>query len=80
MIPAKFQRLVFAFFMSLLMSCLMSGVITFINLGIVDNFIFIWFEAYWKAFIVAFPIIYIVAPLVHKLTAKLIIQENKDRK
>lgn len=80
MISAKYQRLVFAFFMSLLMSCLMSGVITFINLGLIDNFFAIWMEAYWKAFVIAFPIIYVVAPIVHKLTAKLVIQEYKEKK
>ncbi len=74
MIPAKYQRLVFAFLMSLFMSFLMSGVITFINLGIVDNFISLWFGAYWRAFVVAFPIIFVVAPFVQKLTAKLIKQ------
>lgn len=71
MIDPKYTRVVFAFLMSLFMSCLMSGVITFINLGIVDNFILIWLEAYWKAFLIAFPIIFVVAPFVQKLTKKL---------
>lgn len=72
MISAKYERVVFAFLMSLFMSFLMSGVITFINLGIVNNFIELWFQAYWRAFIVAFPIIFVVAPFVRKLTIKLI--------
>lgn len=72
MIPSKYERVVFAFLMSLFMSFLMSGVITFINLGMVDDFIKLWFDAYWRAFIVAFPIIFVVAPFVRKLTIKLI--------
>ena len=72
MISAKYTRVVFAFLMSLFMSCLMSGVITLINLGLVENFMSIWFEAYWKAFLVAFPIIFVVAPFVQKLTKKLV--------
>lgn len=76
MISAKYERLVFAFLMSLFMSFLMSGVITFINLGVVENFISLWFSAYWRAFIVAFPIIFIVAPFVRKLTIKIIKQEG----
>lgn len=76
MIPAKFERLVFAFLMSLFMSFLMSGVITLINLGLVENFISLWFSAYWRAFIVAFPIIFVVAPFVRKLTIRLIKQEG----
>lgn len=71
MIHQKYTRIIFAFLMSLFMSCLMSGVITFINLGLIDNFLFIWLEAYWKAFLVAFPIIFVVALFVQKLTKKL---------
>lgn len=76
MIHSRYTKLVFAFLMSLFMSCLMSGVITFINLGLVDNFMSIWLEAYWKAFIVAFPIISFVAPFVQKLTKVLVKQEG----
>ncbi len=54
----------------------MSGVITFINLGLVDNFVLIWLEAYWKAFLIAFPIIFVVAPFVQKLTKQLTKQED----
>lgn len=53
----------------------MSGIITFINLGWVSDFFVLWMDAYWKAFVIAFPTIFVVAPIVQKLTAKLIIQE-----
>ncbi|MGA1932727.1 DUF2798 domain-containing protein [Arcobacter sp. YIC-464] len=72
MIPAKYRNIVFAFFMSSIMSFLMSMIITFINLGLVDDFFIRWMEAYIKAFLFAFPIIFVVAPFVHKITNKLI--------
>ena len=72
MIPEKYRRLTFSFFMALFMTFLMSAIITFTNLGLVDNFVFKWAEAFYKAFIFAFPIVFFVAPSVQKLTNKLI--------
>jgi hypothetical protein len=69
MIPVKYHRIVFAFFMALLMSCLMSLVISIFNVGLVDNIVFIWLKAWGFGFSVAFPAIFIISPLVHKLVA-----------
>ena len=69
MIPQKYQRFVFSFFMALLMSCLMSLVITLFNVGIKDNILFIWLKAWGFAFVVAFPAVILVSPVVHKLTS-----------
>ncbi|MCB1659337.1 MAG: DUF2798 domain-containing protein [Moraxellaceae bacterium] len=69
MIPAKYGHYVFAFFMALLMSCIMSLVITIFNVGLVDNLLFIWLKAWAFAFCVAFPTINVVAPIVRKLVA-----------
>jgi hypothetical protein len=75
MIQAKYHRIVFAFFMALLMSCIMSLVISIFNVGLVDNIIHIWLKAWGFAFSVAFPAIFIISPLVHKLVA-LVLHEN----
>ncbi len=47
--------MVFVFFMSLLMTILMSGVITSITLGSVDHFFMLWLQAFRKALLFAFP-------------------------
>ena len=72
MIPKKYELLLFALLMSGFMSFLMSGVISFINVGLVENFINIWGSAFLKAYIVAFPSVVVVVPLVRKLVGKLI--------
>ena len=54
------------------MSFFMSGVITFINIGIIAGFLGLWFTAFTKAFLVAFPVILIVVPQVRKLVALLV--------
>lgn len=74
MIPAKYQRFVFAFFMALFMSGFMSLVISVFNVGLVDDIALIWLKAWSFAFVVAFPTVVFVAPMVHKLTAKVIRQ------
>lgn len=72
MIPKRFELPVFALFMSMLMSCLMSGVITFFNLGLVDDFFTLWMNAFGKAFLVAYPCILLVVPVVRRIVGRLV--------
>lgn len=76
MISRKYQRVVFSFFMALLMSCIMSLVISVFNVGLVSNIISIWLRAWGFAFVVAFPTILVVAPIVHKLVAMVLQDEE----
>jgi hypothetical protein len=71
-IPNKYQHIVFAFFMALLMSCLMSLVISVFNVGLVPDILSIWLHAWLFAFVVAFPAVMLVAPIVRKLVAKVV--------
>lgn len=64
MIDRKYYTLLFAFFMALLMSSIMSMVITVFNVGLVPNIISIWLKAWAVAFVVALPTTVLVAPLV----------------
>lgn len=75
MIPKRYEFLLFAFFMSLFMSFLMSGVITLINIGAVEGFLLLWFLAFVKAFLVTFPTILVVVPQVRKLVG-LLVEKN----
>ena len=67
MIKQKYHKLVFSFFMALLMSCVMSLIISIFNVGLVSNIIYIWMKAWAVAFMFAFPTVIVVSPLVHKL-------------
>lgn len=67
MISKRYESLLFAFFMSTVMSLLMSAVITLINIGFVSGFIFIWLEAFAKALIIAFPLVLLLVPQIKKL-------------
>jgi len=61
--------------MASLMTFIMSGVVSFVNMGLVDNFLKIWTGAFLKAFVVAFPSVLIVVPIVRRLVKK-IVKEN----
>jgi hypothetical protein len=77
MISRKYHKIVFSFFMALLMSCIMSFVISLFNVGMVANIITIWLQAWGFAFVVAFPVVIIISPLVHKLVS-IVLHEDTD--
>jgi len=72
MINQKYQKALHSFFTALIMSGIMSLVISIINLGLVDNIIFIWLSAWKFAFIIAFPVVSIVSPIVNKIVRFLV--------
>ncbi|MBP1680037.1 MAG: hypothetical protein H6Q35_376 [Proteobacteria bacterium] len=74
MIPKKYEFIVFAFLMSFFMTLLMSFMITFINIGLVEDFLVRWLGAFWRAYIIAFPSVLTVVPIVRKIVRKLVAQ------
>lgn len=70
MIPRKYASLVFSFFMSFIMSGIMSLVISFINLGDPLTALAAWPKAWSIAFLVAFPTIVAVTPVVRFCVAR----------
>lgn len=74
MVPVKYASYVFSFFMSLLMSGIMSFVISVFNIGLVEDIVAIWLKAWMFAFAVALPTIIAVTPLVRKLVALTVVQ------
>ncbi len=72
MFDEKYENIVFSLIMSLLISAIMSFAICVINLGLVEGMFFIWLNAYWKSFVLAFPITYIITPTVKRFTHKLV--------
>lgn len=78
--PARLRQLVFGFYMSGMMSLLMSGVITFINTGMDSEFIYRWLPAFLVAWAVAFPLVTFIAPIAVKLTEITLRQSHKESK
>ena len=49
------------------MALIMSFMLIYFNLGFIDGFVKIWLAAYIKALMVAYPVIFFIAPLAAKL-------------
>ena len=75
MIPAKFGQVTFIFFVSICMSGVVSGVSVLNTAGFVDTFLGLWTAAWIKSWIVAFPSLLIIAPLVRRFVDILVIKE-----
>lgn len=71
---ARYQRLVFTFLMSVYMVFIMTFVITLVNTGFVDGFALRWLKAFVVAWPIAFVLILMGAPQLQKLAGKLIKQ------
>ena len=71
MIPSRAAPILFAFIVSGLMSCVVSGVSTFSAISEMGNFFEAWMLAWAKSWAVAFPVILIVVPLARKLVTKI---------
>ena len=71
-LSAKWATIVMPF----ILSCLMSGIVSLINmlrnLGWIDGFITLWFHNWMISWVFAFPIVLILLPMVRKLTSKLV--------
>ncbi len=63
----------FAGFMALTMSCVMSALITYINVG-PAAFPMPWMKNWLLAFVIAFPTILVLAPFGQKLIARMTVQ------
>jgi len=71
-VKKKYEVLLFSFIMAVFMTGLMSFFVTWFNMGLVDHFVSIWLQAYWKAFIIAFPTVLVVVPYVRRFVIHLV--------
>ena len=72
MIPAKYTHIAFGFFLSLIMSGLISGVSTLSALGLWAVLSTIWLKAWASSWIVAFPSVLVVAPIARRIVGRLV--------
>ena len=71
-LPMKWTTVVIPFFLS----CLMSGIISFINmirnLGWMDGFFALWFNNWMISWAFAFPVVLFVLPMVRKFASLIV--------
>lgn len=62
-------KYIFPFFLSGLMSFLMTGFVTWLNLGLPPDFLWLWLRAWVKTWPLAYLAALIAAPSARRLTA-----------
>ncbi len=75
-LPAKFAQWIMPLFLSCLMSGMVSLINMLINVGLIDGFFTKWFSAWMVSWAVAYPVVLFVLPLVRRLTAVFVDMPN----
>lgn len=73
-LPAKRFHLAFSFVMGAMMVFVMTCLVTVVNVGLPPDFIGRWMHAFMIAYPVAVPVIYFLAPVARRLTARFVEQ------
>jgi hypothetical protein len=76
MSDAQKLRWVFSTLMSLLMSAVMSGWVTWIVVGLNGHFFASWGRAFITAWPAAFTIVMLCAPIVQRLSQRIVMKRN----
>ena len=71
MLPERLAPLIFGAIVSGVMSCIITGVATLRAIGPNEDFVEAWLGAWAVSFMVAFPLVLVVAPAARKLVALL---------
>ena len=71
MISSRFTPILFILILSIIMSCVVSGISTFSTISVMGGFFESWMVAWGRSWVVAFPTMLIVAPLTRKLVEKI---------
>lgn len=69
-LPARYFNLVFSLTMAAGMVFVMTAVITFVNVGLPTNFLALWARAFITAYVIAAPLVYLLAPRVRRVVAR----------
>ena len=71
-LPARFALPVTGFFLTLIMTCIISGISTALALGPTGAFLRQWPVAWMSSWVVAFPTVLVVMPLVRRIVLRLV--------
>ncbi|AWN50870.1 DUF2798 domain-containing protein [Methylobacterium sp. 17Sr1-1] len=71
-LPASSAPLVTAFLLSILMTCVVSGISTLLAHGVTPDLLWHWPRAWGFSWLVAFPTLLLVLPLVRRAVARIV--------
>jgi hypothetical protein len=65
-LPARYMGFILPLVISILMSCVVSGVATFHSIGITPDFLATWMSGWGFSWMIAFPVLLIVLPVARR--------------
>ena len=71
-LPARYNAVVLPLILSVLMTFIVAGIATVTSLGLTAQTLPNWMEAWGLSWIVAFPTLLVVLPLVRRIVAALV--------
>lgn len=72
MISPRFAPIAFGFVLSALMSLVVSGISTVRTAGLIEGFGNLWIGAWLPSWLIAFPIVLVVAPVARRLVGSIV--------
>ena len=72
MISPRFAPIAFGFVLSALMSFVVSGISTVRTAGLIEGFGNLWIGAWLPSWLIAFPIVLVVAPVARRLVGSMV--------
>jgi len=68
-LPARYATVVMPFFLSIIMTCVVSFISTLRGAGFIPGFFPLWLGSWAVSWLVAFPTMMLVLPVVRRVTA-----------
>ena len=72
-LPARYASVVMPFFLSVLMTCIMSLISTLRGVGWSTGVIHLWLGSWAISWLIGFPVLLLVLPLVRRLTSLVVV-------
>lgn len=76
-LPARYNAVVLPLFLSVLMTCIVSAISTLTGVGFSEGVLAKWLEAWAISWLIAFPTLLFVLPIVRRLVATLVEQPGR---
>lgn len=71
-LPARYGALVMPLLLSIFMTCVVSFISTLRSIGLAPDLLRTWLGAWGLSWVVAFPVLLLVLPVVRRLTAAIV--------
>ena len=68
-LPARYNAIAVPLLLSLMMTCIVSGIATVNSIGLADDVLVKWMQAWAISWSIAFPIMMVVLPVVRRIAA-----------